>query len=114
MDRTLRLWELNTGRKLAVAKTDVPVTNFVAFSRDGRWAVSGGGWDFDSRKGYVTYGDFALRLWQIPARTYGETAVRVPDGADLKVGKGGQVGLPLPKSESRKQEMGSQRDHSAN
>jgi WD40 repeat protein len=60
-DRTLRLWDLNSGQCLNVLSGHHHAVNAVAISPDGRFAVSGSGNGFTSAE----EDDFTLRLWDL-------------------------------------------------
>ena len=62
-DRTVRLWDRITGREIAELVGHRNWVLSVAFTPDGRYALSGGG-GIDNN---VNPGnDFAIRVWQLP------------------------------------------------
>ena len=61
LDRTLRLWEVPSGRCLRVLEGHGSDVNAAALSRDGRWALSG--------SGEVVTGEMLLRLWDLGTGT---------------------------------------------
>ena len=63
-DGTVRLWEVATGRQLHGFRHGEIVTS-VAFSPDGRYALSGGGGVFRDGK-WLPGADWAIRLWRLP------------------------------------------------
>ncbi len=67
LDRTLRLWDVESGKQAALVRTETQCTQFVSFLPDGIHAVTAGGerWEFE-RQNWVGDGDYALRLWQLP------------------------------------------------
>jgi hypothetical protein len=63
-DGTVRLWDVSTGRQLQCFRHHEIVAT-VAFSPDGRYALSGGGFVF--RNGNWLNGtDWAIHLWRLP------------------------------------------------
>lgn len=65
-DRTVRLWEVASGKELLVSKMHGDYVLSVAFSPDGRQAVSGGGGIWDPTKRFFFPGtDHALRLFDV-------------------------------------------------
>ncbi len=66
-DATLRVWDLEQGKVLARAATENGPNHGLFVSPDGRQVITAGGkeWD-DASKSMKDYGDYALRLWQLP------------------------------------------------
>jgi Tol biopolymer transport system component len=67
LDRTLRLWDIESSRQLAVVHVKTQCVQFVSLSPDGKHAVTGGGerWNVEGHH-WVGDGDYALRLWRLP------------------------------------------------
>jgi WD40 repeat protein len=64
-DKTIRVWDVETGREVARHQADKRYTNHVAVSADGRYIVCGGGRYL--RNGIaMDDGDHALRLFRMP------------------------------------------------
>ena len=68
-DKTIRLWDVETGQPQATLKGHENRVNAVAFSPDGRTLASGGGTDGDSwssvYKKMLVDGDKTIRLWDV-------------------------------------------------
>jgi len=59
-DHTLRLWDVESGKELKRFEGHKSLVNSVAFSPDGRFALSaGGGSDAEDEE------DFSVRLWDL-------------------------------------------------
>jgi WD40 repeat protein/serine/threonine protein kinase len=58
-DKTLRLWEVSTGRCLRTFEGHTGWVKSVCLSADGRWALSG------SEQRYGKHNDNTLRLWEV-------------------------------------------------
>lgn len=71
MDMTIRIWDAATGQVVARVTTDTHVTNRLAFSPDGHHLISGGGqrWNLETNK-LEADGDYAIRLWRLPASVW--------------------------------------------
>jgi len=66
-DATLRLWDLEMERVVAKAETGNGTNRGLFVSPDGRQVITAGGKEWDNAAGSVKdYGDYALRLWQLP------------------------------------------------
>jgi WD40 repeat protein len=63
-DGTVRLWDVSTGRQLHCFRHHEIVTT-VAFSPDGRYALSAGGFVFRDGK-WLNGTDWAVHLWRLP------------------------------------------------
>jgi len=69
---SMRLWELETGRLIRKYIFPLPKGERqsgvlgVAFSRDGRFILSGGGWGRDHGSNYSHLHQGTLRLWRVP------------------------------------------------
>jgi tricorn protease-like protein len=91
-DKTLRMWDVQTGEEVARLETENHFTNHVAVSRDGRTVASGGG-HFQISPGYkmrahdekmrthdiqeaiyeyARDGDYDIRLWRLPESVWPE------------------------------------------
>lgn len=70
-DRTLRVWNVNTGVEAAKLSHEHHVFNTLAVLPDGRRIATGGGiWKPDEGENHwVTEGDNAIRLWELPEST---------------------------------------------
>jgi WD40 repeat protein/tRNA A-37 threonylcarbamoyl transferase component Bud32 len=70
-DATLRVWDLEQDRVVARAVTENGTNHGLFVSPDGRQVLTAGGkeWDAVSRKSKAN-GDYALRLWQLPASVW--------------------------------------------
>ncbi|MAG94664.1 MAG: hypothetical protein CMJ48_13095, partial [Planctomycetaceae bacterium] len=67
VDRTLRLWDIESGQQLAAVEADTQCTQFVSSLPDGKSVVTAGGERWDAAQDdWVGDGDYALRLWQLP------------------------------------------------
>jgi WD40 repeat protein/tRNA A-37 threonylcarbamoyl transferase component Bud32 len=64
MDGTLRWWDTDTGKELRRFAVRTNTLQAVALSADGRWAITGGGFDATGG-GWKNGTDFALRLWDV-------------------------------------------------
>ncbi len=91
-DRTILLWDVETGRKVARVTSDNHVTNEVAVSPDGRYAASGGG-RFKSEGQFETDSDYAIRLWRLPESVWPQEAATAENDAFVILGTdGAEVG----------------------
>ena len=66
-DGTLWVYEVDSGRSLAVVRCNARVTNVIAVGPDGHHVVTGGGeyWSSEKQR-MIRDGDFALRVWRLP------------------------------------------------
>lgn len=71
-DRTMRLWNVETGQEIARVTTQNHCTNHVAVSSDGRCAASGGGQFTQEHGVYPGDGDYDIRLWQLPEAVWSQ------------------------------------------
>jgi serine/threonine protein kinase/WD40 repeat protein len=64
-DRTMRVWNVESGREVARVTTTNHVTNEISISPDGKLVASGGGhyWSSGEEK---HDGDYDIRIWQLP------------------------------------------------
>jgi WD40 repeat protein len=66
-DKTLRIFELASGREVARAECEHYSTSAIAISPDGQTIASGGGIvTLNDLKTNVQDGDYAIRLWKVP------------------------------------------------
>ncbi|TLD70952.1 hypothetical protein FEM03_08515 [Phragmitibacter flavus] len=63
-DKTIRIWEVMTGKEVFRMESETFCTSHVAVSADEQWLLSGGGmrWGSPPQKD----GDFALHVWRLP------------------------------------------------
>lgn len=66
-DGSLCVYDVATGKDVAVVRCSGTVTNVIAVSPDGRHVATGGGayWSNEENK-MIHDGDFALRIWRLP------------------------------------------------
>jgi WD40 repeat protein len=72
-DATLRVWDLKQERVLARGATGNGTNHGLFVSTDGQQVITAGGkeWD-DASQSMKDYGDYALRLWQLPESVWPE------------------------------------------
>lgn len=64
-DKTLRLWDIETGQSLARKSSDRQIMQVMAVLPDGKHVLTGGMDKTDTRV-YSSDGDHAIRLWRLP------------------------------------------------
>lgn len=103
--RVVSLWDVESGKRLQQFENGRGVVWRLAFSPDGKQALSGGGYHNNPKDGKVTYHDTTARLWDLDAgkliRKFEghETNVLAlafsPDGSRVISGSGG-IYFPRP------------------
>jgi serine/threonine protein kinase/WD40 repeat protein/Flp pilus assembly protein TadD len=70
---TLQIWDIESNQVIAAVKTQPGTNDRLALSRDGRFAITASGeeWDEESKK-WKANGDYALRLWRLPRSVWNE------------------------------------------
>lgn len=72
-DRTIRIWDVATGKEIGRVVAESHCTRHSAISSDGRTVVSGGGYYLNADTNeHKRDGDYALRLWQVTDETNSE------------------------------------------
>ncbi len=66
-DKQLNLWDSQSGRLVAAAQAEKPVTNYVAVLAEGRQVISAGGWRMTDQQEFEQPGDFAVHVWDLPS-----------------------------------------------
>ncbi len=66
-DQTIRVWDIETAKELHKFEADTFCTRHLDVSPDGRYVISGAG--YRVVRGTESDGDYALRLWRLPAIT---------------------------------------------
>jgi len=103
-DRTMRLWNVQTGQEIACLTAEKHFTNIVAVSPDGRYAASGGGHFVRPPHEYLGDGDYDLRLWRLPESVWPKDAADAPPSpADASQGDVEKVNKITTPTESTEQ-----------
>ena len=65
--KTIRMYDSDSGKEVAKVACDTFITTTVEVTDDGRYMVSGGGYQANPFK---RDGDYSIRLWQLPAHVF--------------------------------------------